>query len=91
MPKFQIRDCLTRAKEKEINGNNFEENMVYIESQLVEEIKDQDRLNRETEQDREEVSLGKSQQGGSWGSRAMGTGSNRQEWQAALPTARRVH
>jgi len=38
--------------------------MVYIESQLIEEMKSQDWLNRETEQDREVVSLGKSQHEG---------------------------
>lgn len=39
MPKFQTRVRLTMASEKEINGNNFEENMIHIESRLVEEMK----------------------------------------------------
>lgn len=62
--------------------------MVYIESQLVEEMKNWDWLNTETEQDK--VRLHKSQEG-RWGSGAMRTGNNRQEWPTALPTAPRVH
>lgn len=44
--------------------------MVYIASQLVEEMKNWDWLNRETEQDKEKVGLHKSQEGG-WRPGAM--------------------
>lgn len=43
MPKFQIRDDLTRTREEETNRNNFEENMVYTASWFIEEMKNQDK------------------------------------------------
>lgn len=91
MPKFQIRDCLTRVREKEINGKNFEEIMVYTESQLVDERKKKKKIETGytvTEQDKSRSHPGEKP------TERMNLEPQRQsvqERQTALSTARRVH